>query len=141
MNRGDIQRGRHDDDDEIGPRRFLDLQSARQRDVPVEVPFVKLVEHDRVDTFQVGISQHLAQQHSFGHVTNTRFRRRDVVQPHLIAHLAAEFCVSSLRDPRREHSRRQAARLQDRHLAIAQQSTVEQHLWHSGRFAGAGWRG
>ncbi|HEV8723526.1 MAG TPA: hypothetical protein VGW77_23145 [Candidatus Binatia bacterium] len=135
MNRGDIQGGRHDDDDEIGPRRFLDLQSTRQRDVPVEMPFVKFVEYDRVDTFQVGISQHLAQQHAFGHVTNTRGRRGDIVQPHLIAHLATKFYLSSLRDPRREHSRRQAARLQDRHLAVAQQSAVEQHLWHLGRMA------
>ena len=109
----DIQSRRHDDDDQIGPRRFLDLQSAGQGDVPVEMPFVKFVEDDRADTPQVGIGQHPAQQHAFGDVTDARGGRANVVQPHLIAHLAAKFAVSSLRDPGREHSRGQAARLQD----------------------------
>ena len=132
LRRDNIQCGRHDEDDEIGPRRLLDLQSAGQGDVAVEMPFVKFVEDDRADTLQVVISQHLAQQHAFGHVTDPRGGRGDVVQPHLIAHLAAESHVSRLRDPRREHSRWQPARLQDRHLAIAQQTAVEQHLRHLG---------
>ena len=49
LHRGDIQSCRHDDDKEIGPHRFLDLQRARQRDVAVEMALVKLVEDQRAD--------------------------------------------------------------------------------------------
>ena len=140
LHRSDIQSCRHDDDKKIGPRRFLDLQRAGQRDVAVEMPFVKFVEDDRADAVQVRISQHLAQQHAFGDITDPRGGGDDIVEPHLVADLAAEFHVSTLRDPRRKHTRWQPARLQDHHLAIAQQTAVEQHLRHLGRFARAGRR-
>ena len=116
-------------------------RARAKRDVAVEMPFVKFVEDDGADTLQVGISQHPAQQHAFGHVTDARGGRGDVVEPHLIADLAAKLNVASLRDPRREHARGQPARLQDRHLAVAQQTAVKQHLRHLGRFARAGGRG
>jgi hypothetical protein len=111
-------------------RFFLELESAGQRDVAVEVPFVKLIEQDRAHTVQLGIGEHPAQQHAFGHVADARVGGGDVVEPHLIAHLSAESCVSRPRDPGCEHACRQPARLQDRHLTILQQSAVEQHLRH-----------
>ena len=111
LNRGDIQRGRHDDDNEIGPRRFLDLQSAGQGDVAVEMPFVKFVEDDGADTLQVRISQHPTQHHAFRNVTDPRSGRGNIIEPHLIPDLAAELNVSRLRDPTREHARGQPARL------------------------------
>ncbi len=41
-----VERRRHDDDLEIGTPRFRDVEDARERDVAVEMPLVKLVEED-----------------------------------------------------------------------------------------------
>ena len=54
-----IERGRHDQNDEIGPPRLLKLQRAGQRDVAVEMAFVKFVEDDDAETVQLRVSQHL----------------------------------------------------------------------------------
>ena len=53
LHRGDIQSRRHDDDQKIGPRRLLDLQRARQRDVAVEMALVKFVEDQRADAVSI----------------------------------------------------------------------------------------
>jgi hypothetical protein len=111
LHRGDIQRRRHDDDDEIGTRGLLDLQRARQSDVAVKMALVKLIEEERADALQSRVGQHLAQEHAFGHVTDPRSGRSNVVEPHLVPDLAAEFYSARLRNPRRKHARRQPARL------------------------------
>ena len=81
---------------------------------------------------QFRISQHPAQQHAFGNVTDPRGGRGNIVEPHLIPHLPAELNLARLRDPARKHARGQPARLQDGHLAFAQQTAVKQHLRHLG---------
>ena len=42
-----LERGGHDDELEIGARRFLQLQRARERDVAVEMALVKFIEKNR----------------------------------------------------------------------------------------------
>ena len=50
-----IQRGRHDDQLQIGARRLLDLQGAGQGDVTVKVALVEFVEDDGTDAAQVRV--------------------------------------------------------------------------------------
>ena len=53
--RAGIERGGHDDEFEVGPRRFLQVERAGERDVAVEMPLVEFVEEDRGDAAQLGI--------------------------------------------------------------------------------------
>ncbi len=101
---------------------------------------VKFVKDQRADAAQIRIDQHLPQEHAFGDVTDPCRGRDNIIQPHPVPDVAAKFHAARLRDPGRQHPGRQPARLQNDDLAIAQKSTVEQHLRHLGRFSRAGWR-
>ena len=43
---------RHHDDQEIGTALFLDVERARKRDVAVKMPFVELIEDQRLNSAQ-----------------------------------------------------------------------------------------
>ena len=47
LQRAGIDRRRHDNDLQIGPRRLLKSKRAGERDVAVKMPLVKFVEQDR----------------------------------------------------------------------------------------------
>ena len=111
--RGDFQGGGHDDQPQVGPRRFLDLQCAGKRDVAVEVPFVEFVKKDRGDARQSGVGEHLAKEHAFGDVLDPRSRTGDVIEPDPVADLGSERPVVPFAgDAGRQHPCRQPARLE-----------------------------
>src|SRR5262249_18298930 len=58
----------------------------------------------------------------------------------LIADFAAKLCLALPGDAGGEQSGSQAARLQDDDLPGAEQTVIEEHLWHLGGFAGTGRR-
>ena len=127
--------------DQIGARGLLNLQRPRQGNVAVEMALVEFVEDQRIDAFQLGVGQHLAQENPLGNVADPRGRRSDIVQAHPITHFTAELDAARLRHPGGQQAGRQAARLQHRHLAGAEQTAVEEHLRHLRRLARAGGRG
>ena len=137
-----IERRRHHHDLQVGPRRLLDLHRARQRDIPVEVPLVKLVEHDRADPAQRRIERHLPQQNPLRHKPDPRPLAHPRLQPDLVAHHLAQIRADLLRHPLRQHARRQPPRLQHHDLPFPrppaqriQQPVTQQHLRQLRRFA------
>ena len=79
----------------------------------------------------------LPQQNTFGDEANARALRNDILEPNLIADFFAEPATALLRDARSEQPRRQPPRLQNHHLAIAEQPVIEQDLRDLRRFPGA----
>ena len=61
-----IERGRHDQQFQIGPHFRLQSPGDGQRQIGVERPLVKLVEHDRADAFQQRIILQHADEQSLG---------------------------------------------------------------------------
>ena len=52
-----FERGGHDDESQIGPPRFLELEGAREGDVAVEMALVEFVEKNRGDAAQFWVLQ------------------------------------------------------------------------------------
>ncbi len=135
---GCFQRGRHDDEPQVGPGGFLDLQGAGEGDVAVEMAFVELVEENRRDARQCGVGEHLAQEDAFGDVFDARAGAGNVVEADAVADLRAERAVAFARHAGGEHAGGQAAGLEDDDFPVAEQPGVEEHLRHLRRFARAG---
>ena len=108
-----LQRGRHDDDLEIGPRGLLDLPRAGQGQIALEMAFVKFVEDEDADAGQRRVFLHLAQKNALGDVENAGVARGDVFEPVLEADFAAELDAALLRDALGQQTRGEPARLQD----------------------------
>ena len=86
---------------------------------------------------QIGIGKHLPQQNALGDEADARLRGGDLVEPDLVADFVAEPHAALLRHARREHPRRQPARLQHDDLAFLREAVIEQNLRHLRRFARA----
>ena len=130
-------RRRHDDDLQIGPRRFLQPQRARERDVAIEMPLVKFVEENRADVAQLRILDQLTQQDAFRDEADARAFRDDVLEADLVSDFVAEPAIPLRRHARRKQPRREPTRLQNHDLAIAEQAVLEQDLRNLRRLSGA----
>ena len=108
-----LQRRRHDDDLEIGPRRLLDLPRAGQGEIAFEMALVKFVEDQDADAGQRGAFLHLAQENALGDVEDAGVARGDIFEPVLEADFAAQLDSALLRHAPGEESRGEPARLQD----------------------------
>jgi len=138
---GDVERGGHDDDEQIGSGSFLDLQGASESDVAVEVAFVKFVKENGGDAGEFGVVEHLPEDDAFGDVPDSGLRRGDIVEPDLVTDFLADFAAARLCDPTGEHSRREATRLEDDDFAGAELVAVEEKLGNLSGLTGAGGRG
>ena len=90
----------------------------RERDVPLQVPLVELVEHDHRDAGEVGRREEPSPEHPLGHEADARPRARDVLEAHLVADRAAHLLAQLLGHASRRHPRREPARLEDDDLAL-----------------------
>ena len=61
-----IERGRHDDQDQVGAHLPPDLAQQRQRQVAIQVALVKFVEDDGADRFEERVGQELPGQDALG---------------------------------------------------------------------------
>ena len=136
-----VERGRHDDQQQVGPRGFLELQRLREGDIAVDVALVEFVEQDRGHARQIGLRQHLAQEDAFGLEMDARFGAADGLEADLVADLAAEFHAALFGHALGQQTRREAPGLEDDRLARVQRALVEQHLRHLGGLARTGGRG
>ena len=84
--RARVQGGGHDGDHEVGPQRPLDLDRLRQRDVPVEVALVELVEDDGADAAQQRVEGHLPQEDPLGDEADPRPLAHARLEADLVAH-------------------------------------------------------
>lgn len=137
LDAGDVERGGHNNDEQIGTCGFLDLEGAGECDVAVEVSLVKFVEDDGVDACELRIVEHLAEENALSDVPDARARRGDIVETDLVTDFLAELCVAILGNPRGEHSSWQPAWLEDDDLTVSETATVKEHLGDLGGLAGA----
>ena len=135
-----VERGGHHDQFQVGPRGLLDLQRPGERDVAVEMPLVKFVEHDRADAAQHRVSNDICRR--IPSVTKRiRVFAHARFEPDLVADDLAQRRADLLRHAFREHAGREPARLKDDNLAaITEQAVLEQHLRNLRGFTGAGRR-
>ncbi len=61
-----VERGRHDDQNQVGTNLAADFAQECQREVAVQVPLVKFVENDGADGFEEWVGQELAREDSLG---------------------------------------------------------------------------
>ena len=106
-----IQGRGHDDDDQVGAMLFLDVQRTRQRDVAVEMAFVKFIEDDGRDTRELVVLNELPQQDAFGLEFDFGGHADAILESYLITNLMPELHVKFLRDTGREHTRGETTRL------------------------------
>ena len=138
---GDIKRGGHDDDEQIGSGSFLDLQGASESDVAVEMAFVKFVKENGADAGEVGVVEHLPEDDAFGDVPDSGLRRGDIVEPDLVTDFLADFAAARTGNPTGKHSRRETTRLEDDNLTGAELIAVEEKLGNLSGLTGTGGRG
>ena len=101
----------------------------------MKMTLVKLVENKRRNTGQCRIGKHLTQQNAFRDKQNARIAAGDIVQANAISDLPAETDSAFLRNPRRQHSSGQSARLKNDALPIPKQSPIEKDLRNLGGFS------
>lgn len=134
------QRGGHDDELEIGPLRFLEIERAGEREIAEQVPLVKFVEEDRGDAAQCRIGQHAAEEDALGDVEDARGGAGDVIEADLVTDFLAQMRAALVGDAAGEHACSEASRLENDHEAITRETGVEEHLRNLRRFARAGGR-
>ena len=131
-----IQRGRHDQQLQVGP--VTPLEAAQQGDaqVRVQVPFVELVEHHGGDAAQLRIPLQAPQQQALGDEPEARGLRHLLLEAHRITRPLPQRLAQLVRHPRGGQARGEAARLQDPALALAQEAGFQQGWRHAGGLAG-----
>ena len=105
-----IQRGRGNDQFEIGPARQKSFEVAEQK-IDVQTALMRLVNDQRVVIFQQWIAVYLREQYAVGHQLDAAVRRYLVVKPHLVADHSAQLGFQFKRDARCDRTRRDTARL------------------------------
>ena len=133
-----LERGRHDNDLEIGPRRLLNLPCTGQGEVAFEMALMKFVEDENADARKRRALLHLAQEDAFGDVENARVARGDIFEPVLETDFAAQLDAALFRDAPGQQTGGEPARLQDDDAARAGQAVIEEILRNLRRLAGAG---
>ena len=141
LQQADVERGRHHDQQQIRPRRFLELEGLGEGDVAVDVALVEFVEQDRGNAGQTGLREHLAQEDAFGLELDAGGGAADGLEADLVADFAAEGDAAFLGDALGQQARGEAAGLEHDGLARAQRAQIQQHLRHLRGFARAGRRG
>src|SRR5207253_1271565 len=99
-----IERGRHDNNEQIRPALLLNVQGASQRDVAIQVTLVKLIEDDGLDSGKLWIVDQLPQENAFGLELDACCVTRRILKTHLITNLAPQRHTEFLRNPRRQQS-------------------------------------
>lgn len=115
---GYIQRRRHDDELEIGPRPELKAVQKRETDVARDVALVEFVQHNRAHSREKWIRDQPPLQYAFGDESQTRSRARHFFEPNLIPDGLAERLAQLLGHPASCKPGGEATWLQDDDFAV-----------------------
>jgi len=131
------ERGRHDQQAQIGPERVAQLERERETEVRVQGPFVELVEDDAADARQLGIGLDHPGQDALGHHLDAR-RGGDLrVAPDPVADRAPDRLAQGLGHALGAGAGGQPARLQHQDAAPG---PGQKRQRHPGRLARTGRR-
>lgn len=136
-----VERGGHDENLEVGALLFLQIESAGEGDVAVEVAFVEFVEDERGNAGEFWVLHDLAEENAFGDETDASLRTGHVFKADLVANFTAEFRIAFGGNASCEQASGEPTGLKDYDLAVAEQSVVKEHLGNLGGLAGASWGG
>ena len=136
-----FERRRHDDELEVGPLRFLQMQARGEGDVAVEMTLVKFVEENRGDAAQFRVLEQLAQQNALGDEADARLCGEILFRIESGIRLL-RLMNCRVRSRPGAASKRAAIRRGWRMTTspIAEQTMVEQDLRNLGGLAGTGGR-
>lgn len=133
-----VERGGHDHDQKVGAMGLLDIKSASQRDIAIEMPLVEFVEDDGGDAFEGGVGDQLAKEDTFGFKLELGCGAGDVFEADLEPDLLTESTPEFGGDARGEQTCGEAAGLEDDALAVVEKPVFEQDLGHLSGLTGAG---
>lgn len=137
---GGVERGGHDDDEQVGPDGFLGAAGEGEGKIAGEVAFVKLVEDDGGDAGQGRVGEKLPEEDALSDKADAGAGGDDAVEADVEAHFAAEGRAAFLGDALGEEAGGEPARLEDDNFATGNEALVEKHLRDLGGLAGAGGR-
>jgi hypothetical protein len=134
--RSGVESGRHDKEAECGPGALQPLEQSQGK-VGVEMALVKLIEHDHIDTSEVGISGQAASQNALGDKVEPGMGARYIFEANLITDGVADLFAEFPRHATRGQTGGDAARLKHQDLSGDRR---QQGRRDTGRFARAGRR-
>ena len=114
-NRLGLKSRRHNHDSQLRPCPLQSLQQ-RQRKIALQMAFVKLVEHNSVDTPQHRIRKQAPGKHPFSHEAQARPRADRLFKPNLVANGFANVFAAFPRDPTSREPRRNPSWFQHNHV-------------------------
>jgi hypothetical protein len=114
-----VERGGHDENLEVRPFLFLQIESASEGDVAVEMALVELVKDERGDAGKFLVLDDLAQENTFGDESDPSLRAGYIFKTDLVSDFTAEFGFAFGSNASREQSSGEPARLKDNDLPIA----------------------
>ena len=132
-----LQRGRADDDAQVGPPREQALHVAEE-EVDVEAALVGLVEDDRVVGAEQRVALDLGQEDAVRHELDVRGRRGAIGEADLVADLAPQLDLQLPGDARGDAGGGDAARLGDADVRREAAAHGEADLGELRGLAGAG---
>ncbi len=138
----DVHRGRHDDKNQVVPYRLANLAEQGQREIGVDVAFVKLVEDHGADAFEKRVGEKLTGQNALGDHAEPRFRGDLVIEANLIADLATQRPAILRGDAARRSPCRHPSRLEQDQTRMLRRETTrrQQRAGNPRRFPRAGRR-
>ena len=135
-----VERGAHDDQQQILAQALAHLAQHRERQVGVDGALVKLVEHHAADAGELGIAEELAREDALGDDAQARARGDAVLEAHLVADLVPDAPVLFFRDPFGGGAGGDAAGLEHDKVGMrrAEQSRSDDRRGNARGLAGAG---
>ena len=96
-----VQRRRHHDQSQVRSRCRLQPPEQRQREVALEMPLVKLVQHHGVHAREPRIGNQPPREDTFGEQPEPSAGAGDILEAHLVPDCFAQALAHLLRDPSR----------------------------------------
>ena len=134
-NRRGIESRRHHNQPQVLAPRPLQFKQQSQRQITLQVPLMKLIEHHRRNAAQIAVTRQPPIQHPFGEITKPGFRAGEVFKAHLIANAIAHALAALGGHAPRCQPCRQPSRLEHNHVAV---NAIHEVRGHARRLAGTG---
>jgi len=114
--RSGVERGGHHYNAEFGSGALKPLEQGEGK-VGVEVALVKLIEHDHIDTCEIGVGGQAASQNTLGHKVEPRVGARDIFEADLITDGVTDLFVEFPRHATRGQTGGDTAGFKDQDLS------------------------
>jgi hypothetical protein len=132
-----VERGRHDDETQIGTQVRLHVERERRAEVAVQVALVELVEQHGTDAGQLRIVLDHARENAFGDDLDARRRRHPALEADAVADGFADTFARLRGHELGRGARGDATWFEQQYLATGEPAGAEQRGRHARGLAGA----